>query len=98
MSATTGEGIDGLIRALKAAAGWQDGATGQFTARRRHLVGLEQTMQSLRDAEAALQSGADGELMAEDLKRAQTFLGELVGDVCPDELLGRIFSSFCIGK
>lgn len=99
VSAKTGAGMDTLREKLKDLAGYhQVSGTGTFSARRRHL-------DALRQAEAALQRGHDqlqqhqaGELLAEDLRAAQQALEEITGAFSSDDLLGRIFSSFCIGK
>ena len=99
VSAKTGAGMDTLRAKLKDLAGYhQVSGTGTFSARRRHL-------DALRQAEAALQRGHDqlqqhqaGELLAEDLRAAQQALEEITGAFSSDDLLGRIFSSFCIGK
>lgn len=97
LSATNGEGLDLLREHLKAVAGYTGAGEGSFTARRRHLDALRRAQHHLNQAEVQLQAGA-GELMAEDLRRSQQALGEITGQVSPDELLGKIFSSFCIGK
>ena len=74
----------------------------EFTARRRHLHALEQTGASLINAEQRLAeqfaSGGTGELLAEELRLAQQSLGEITGEFTSDDLLGKIFSEFCIGK
>ena len=67
---------------------------GTFTARRRHLDALDRAADALEDARAQQAL----ELMAEELKLAHLALGEIVGETTPDDLLGEIFSSFCIGK
>ncbi|PWB66583.1 MAG: tRNA uridine-5-carboxymethylaminomethyl(34) synthesis GTPase MnmE, partial [Betaproteobacteria bacterium] len=77
-------------------AGWRPSSEGVFLARERHLV-------ALREAAARLQAAAEEnmqvfELYAEDLRLAQQSLGAITGEVTPDELLGQIFSRFCIGK
>ena len=71
---------------------------GGFTARRRHLDALDVAEKALYTGQNQLQSMGAGELLAEDLRAAQDSLGEITGQVTPDDLLGRIFSSFCIGK
>ena len=68
-----------------------------FTARQRHLIALTKAEEYLLQASNQLDEGA-GELLAEDLKVAQHYLGEITGAVSSDKLLGEIFSSFCIGK
>lgn len=97
LSAKTGAGLDGLRAALREAAGLGEGLEGSFSARARHLEALARTAAHLDQAAARLGEGA-GELAAEELRLAQDALGELTGRVDADALLGRIFSSFCIGK
>ncbi len=67
-------------------------------ARRRHLDALERAQQLLETGAEQLKRHGAGELLAEDLRQAQQVLGEITGAFSSDELLGRIFSSFCIGK
>jgi tRNA modification GTPase len=96
LSARTGEGLD-LLRATlrEAALGGERG--GEFSARTRHVLALERADASLRRAQAALAT-ATPELVAEDLLAAQHALGEIVGTFTREDLLGAIFSTFCIGK
>ncbi len=96
LSARTGAGLERLREHLKATAGYVPGE-GLFSARRRHLEALARARRHLESAQAAAASGA-GELLAEDLRLAQQALGEITGEVAPDDLLGEIFSRFCIGK
>lgn len=99
LSAATGAGLDLLRSHLKTRAGL--GTTipeGAFIARRRHLDALERGMQSLIAARKSLEEQAGTELVAEDLLLAQQAFGEITGQVTSDDLLGRIFSSFCLGK
>jgi len=98
VSARSGAGLHTLREHLKACVGYEAGGEGQFMARRRHLQALESAQHYLENGEQQLQHHAAGELLAEDLRQAQQALGEITGDVSADELLGRIFSSFCIGK
>jgi uncharacterized protein YoaH (UPF0181 family) len=98
LSAATGEGLDALKNHLKQIMGFQGAGESGFTARRRHLDALERTQQLLANGWDQLHSHAAGELLAEDLRQAQHALGEITGQFTPDDLLGRIFSSFCIGK
>lgn len=77
--------------------GYQQVSEGSFTARRRHLDALTAADASIQLAIEQLAVGA-GELVAEDLRHAQQLLGEITGEVSADDLLGKIFSSFCIGK
>ncbi len=98
VSAKTGAGLPALKSAIKEAAGFVQVGEGVFSARSRHLDALHRAQRQLANSAAAfLQSGA-GELLAEDLKSVQQMLGEITGQFSNDELLGRIFSSFCIGK
>ena len=98
VSAKTGGGIEDLRAHLKACAGYQNIGEGSFSARRRHLDALERTLAALHAGRQQLQNQGAGELLAEDLRQAQQALGEITGMFTPDDLLGRIFSSFCIGK
>jgi tRNA modification GTPase len=98
ISAATGAGIDDLKNHLKTIMGFSGSGEGGFTARRRHLDALERAQLSLSSGKAQLQGYAAGELLAEDLRQAQNSLSEITGEFTPDDLLGRIFSSFCIGK
>ncbi|HMB74179.1 MAG TPA: GTP-binding protein, partial [Gammaproteobacteria bacterium] len=96
ISALTGAGIDELVRHLRQAAGWLEGTEGTFTARRRHLDALARAREHIAAAQAPLQT--QPEIAADELRIAQTALGEITGDFTSDDLLGQIFSSFCIGK
>jgi tRNA modification GTPase len=98
LSAQTGAGLDLLREHLKACVGFQAGSEGQFMARRRHLEALDLAAAHLQQGEAQLREFAAGELLAEELRQAQHALGEITGEVTADDLLGKIFSSFCIGK
>jgi tRNA modification GTPase len=97
LSARTGDGMDALRDILRrlATAGAGEGA---FSARRRHVVALEQVEANLANADSALHGSHAGELAAEELRQAQQALGEVTGTYSSDDLLGAIFSSFCIGK
>ncbi|OGI37402.1 MAG: tRNA uridine-5-carboxymethylaminomethyl(34) synthesis GTPase MnmE [Candidatus Muproteobacteria bacterium RBG_16_64_10] len=97
LSVRAGTGHDLLREHLKTVAGFQPPGEGQFMARRRHLEALRRAQAHLAQAEAELKARA-GELAAEQLRLAQQSLGEITGEFGADELLGRIFSSFCIGK
>lgn len=98
ISAVTGAGMDTLKQHLKDIMGYQHTGESGFTARRRHLDALERAQDYLRAGKAQLHGYAAGELLAEDLRQAQNALSEITGEFSPDDLLGRIFSSFCIGK
>lgn len=97
ISALTGAGLDMLRSAMRERLALED-ATPRFLARRRHLDALRRCASALEMAAAQLASTPRFELAAEELKLAQSHLGEVVGDVTSDELLGHIFGSFCIGK
>ncbi len=98
ISATTGAGLPALREHLKLAAGYQGEAQSRFSARRRHITALEHALAALESGEHQLHTQAAGELLAEDLRAAQKALEEITGAFTADDLLGRIFSSFCIGK
>ncbi len=97
ISAATGDGIPALGAMLVASAGQSDAGPGAFSARARHVDALRRAARHLDLARAQLQL-KQGELAAFELRAAQQQLGEVVGDVTSDELLGHIFGSFCIGK
>ena len=96
-SAKTGAGLDALRQALKQLAGAGSGE-GAFSARRRHVLALQQVAEHLHKSASILASSRAGELVAEELRQAQQSLGEITGDYSSDDLLGAIFGSFCIGK
>ena len=98
LSAKTGAGIDLLRSHLKAAMGYQTVENSPFSARRRHLDALNLAMDSLQLGKQQLENLGAGELLAEDLRQCQNHLGTITGVVTSDDLLGEIFSSFCIGK
>ena len=98
LSARTGDGIDLLRDHLKQSMGFTSNMEGGFLARRRHLQALEQAAQHLVQGKDQLVSAYAGELLAEELRLAQQALSEITGEFTSDDLLGRIFSSFCIGK
>jgi len=99
LSAKTGLGLDTLRQKLLEVAGWQSGSEGVFMARERHVQALRQTQNHLELAQRHLQSQAQAlDLLAEELRLAQNALGEITGEFTSDDLLGVIFSSFCIGK
>lgn len=97
-SASKGLGLHELRQHLKALMGYDVEGTGQFSARRRHVDALRRADEYLRQAETMLVTHHAGELAAEDLRLAQQCLSEITGAFSSDDLLGRIFSSFCIGK
>lgn len=95
LSARTGEGMDALRTELLKIAGWQPEGEGLFMARDRHLVALAQASQHI---ERARQSGDRLEFLSEELRLAQSALSAITGEFSADDLLGEIFSRFCIGK
>ena len=98
VSALTGAGIDDLRARLQDALGYQPAAEGSVIARQRHLQSLRKAHEHFRRACAALSDGGAGELMADDLREVQNALAEITGQFSSDDLLGKIFESFCIGK
>lgn len=98
ISAKTGAGIDALREAIRKLAGYQDLGEGAFTARRRHVEALARAAEYFERGREALSNHRAGELLAEDLREAHKALGEITGAYSSDDLLGKIFSSFCIGK
>ncbi|MFP8966955.1 tRNA uridine-5-carboxymethylaminomethyl(34) synthesis GTPase MnmE [Pokkaliibacter sp. CJK22405] len=98
LSAHNGEGMDALRQHLKDCMGFDSTTEGGFIARRRHLDALERAAQAMEEGRLQLAGYGAGELLAEDLRLAQDTLSEITGEFRPDDLLGRIFSSFCIGK
>lgn len=98
LSAKCGDGIDLLREHLKQKMGYNSTAEGCFMARRRHLDALQRVDDSLLRGKAQLENSQTGELLAEELRQAQHALSEITGEYSSDDLLGEIFSSFCIGK
>lgn len=98
LSAKTGDGVDILKSHLKKCMGYQQNNEGQFIARRRHLDAINNAEQHLRYAHVNLHELKAGELLAEELRMAQEELSSITGEFSSDDLLGRIFSDFCIGK
>jgi tRNA modification GTPase len=98
LSARTGDGLELLREHLKSCMGYQQTFESTFSARRRHLEALRQAGDFLEHGRNQLTLAGAGELLAEDLRQAQHALGEITGAFSSDDLLGRIFSSFCIGK
>lgn len=97
VSCATGKGIDGLVQALKDKVGFHP-PENSLIARTRHLDALRRAKAFAEEAHTQLTVYQAGELVAESLRRSQMALGEITGQMSADELLGRIFSSFCIGK
>jgi len=98
LSAKTGLGLDALREHLKQCMGYQGSIEGGFMARRRHLEAIDEADSHLQQAKVQLEVYAAGELVAEELRLAQEQLSTITGAFSSDDLLGRIFSSFCIGK
>jgi len=99
LSTLTGQGLDALRQRLLQQAGWQASAEGLFTARARHVQALQRTLAHVQAAQAhAQQRDAALDLLAEELRLAHRALGEITGAFSTEDLLGEIFSSFCIGK
>ena len=98
LSAKSGLGIDLLKQHLKQCMGYVGAGEGGFTARRRHINALERAREALQAGQSQLSNYGAGELLADDLRVCQNALSEITGEFTPDDLLGEIFSSFCIGK
>lgn len=98
ISALTGAGIDELKAHLKQAVGYDATTEGAFIARARHVDALRQARQHLETGQQQLLDTGAGELLAEELRYCQQSLSEITGEFTSDDLLGRIFESFCIGK
>lgn len=98
VSALTGAGLPALRERLKGLAGYTNLGEGAFTARRRHVEALARAREHFGQGREALAQSGAGELFAEELKLAQEELGTITGAVTTEDLLGRIFGEFCIGK
>ncbi len=99
LSARTGAGLDALRRTLLEVAGWQSAPEGVYIARARHVQALQAVAAHLDEAHTQLQARAPAlDILAEELRLAQNALGAITGEFTSDDLLGVIFSSFCIGK
>jgi len=98
MSARTGAGADALVGLLKRTAGMSEPGEGTFSARTRHLDALRRTRAHLEAGRRQLEELNSPETLAEELRLAQQAVGEITGEFLPDDLLGAIFASFCIGK
>jgi tRNA modification GTPase len=98
LSAKEQKGIELLKDHLKKSMGYQNAGEGSFMARRRHLEAINNAIESVKKGLFELQQFSAGELLAEELRQAQNYLSEITGEFTSDDLLGRIFTSFCIGK
>jgi tRNA modification GTPase len=98
LSAKTGEGTEALQARLREVAGYENLGEGAFTARQRHVDALQRAYDHFTTGRSALRETQAGELLAEELRLSQEALGEITGAVSSDDLLGRIFANFCIGK
>jgi tRNA modification GTPase len=98
VSALTGEGLDTLRQHLKSTMGFVAPEAGTVSARQRHLDALARARAHVNEGARQLRERRAGELVAEELRLAQQALGEITGAFTTDDLLGRIFSSFCVGK
>ena len=99
ISAKTGAGLQALREQLLNLVGWQSAPEGVFMARERHVQALHEVAVQLTRAGAQLAARQPSlDLLAEDLRQAQRALSQITGEFTPDELLGEIFSKFCIGK
>ncbi len=98
VSAKTGAGLDVLRLRIRRLAGYKNLGEGAVTARRRHVDALQRAAAHFEAGRLALTENRAGEILAEELRLAQHALGEITGAVSSDELLGRIFADFCIGK
>jgi tRNA modification GTPase len=99
LSAKTGAGLDVLRRKLLDVAGWQAAPEGVYIARERHVQALRRVAEHLAEAHTLLAQQAQAlDLLAEELRLAQNALNEITGEFGADDLLGVIFSKFCIGK
>ena len=98
ISAKHKTGLDELVGFLQSSMGFDERSEGLFSARRRHLAALEKALELVVVGQRQLSGSGAGELLAEDLRLAQTQLSEITGVFTSDDLLGHIFSSFCIGK
>jgi tRNA modification GTPase len=98
ISALTGAGLDELRQAIKTLAGFSDPGEGTVIARQRHLDTLQRAQAHFEAGCRVLEERQAGELLAEELLQVQNALAEITGEFSSDDLLGRIFSSFCIGK
>ena len=98
ISAKTGAGIDDLRNVITGLLGYTEQGEGAFTARQRHLDALIESAEHFAHGYEVLQKEKAGELMAEELRLSHQALGKITGECTSEDLLGEIFSQFCIGK
>ena len=98
LSIKTGQGMELLTQHLKNSVGFNEETDNVFISRRRHVEALKKGWDFVQSALLQLQNNQAGELVAEDLRQAQNSLSEITGEFTSDDLLGKIFSNFCIGK
>ena len=98
ISAKTGAGIQALTEKIKAVFGVSGEQDNHFSARRRHVVALQEGLEHIQHAKRQIKQNQMADLIAEHLRAAQVALSKITGDVSSDDLLGEIFSSFCVGK
>ena len=98
ISAKTGQGLPDLKRTICREVGGAESTEGSFSARQRHVEAVKTARNHLLSGKSAMESTGAGELLAEELRLAQSALGQITGEMLPDDLLGEIFSTFCIGK
>jgi tRNA modification GTPase len=98
VSALTGDGLDTLRAHLKTCMGYQTVEAGTVSARQRHLDALSRARRQVTEAQRQLRESRAGELVAEELRGAGQALSEITGEFTSEDLLGRIFGSFCLGK
>ena len=98
VSAKTGQGVENLVHMIKQTVGASESNEGVFSARTRHVDALKRTLGHIQSGRDQLVNNHAAELLAEELRLGQVSLGEITGEYLPDDLLGAIFSSFCIGK
>ena len=99
ISAKTGDGLQALRQQLLQVVGWQSAPEGVYMARERHVQALKEVASQLKRANDQLSAKQPAlDLLAEDLRQAQRALSQITGEFTPDDLLGEIFSKFCIGK
>lgn len=98
LSAKTGQGLELLKQHIKTSIGFSQTVEGGFSARRRHLTALKKVQQCLLSAKQLISENSALELIAEELRTAQQNLAEITGEFSSEDLLGQIFSEFCVGK